>query len=55
MLQHRCSSPKHPLMFRFENPLYLYALAIIPLLALLHYATNALRRRRQRRRSTCRR
>lgn len=33
-------------MFRFENPLYLYALAIIPLLALLHYATNALRRRR---------
>ena len=35
-------------MFRFENPLYLYALAIIPLLALLHYGTNVLRRRRLR-------
>lgn len=35
-------------MFRFENPIYLYALAIIPLLALLHYGTNALRRRRLR-------
>jgi len=33
-------------VFRFENPLYLYALAIIPLLALLHYGTNVLRRRR---------
>ena len=33
-------------MFRFENPLYLYALAIVPLLAVLHYATNVLRRRR---------
>lgn len=33
-------------MFRFENPIYLYALAIIPLLALLHYGTNILRRRR---------
>ena len=35
-------------MFRFENPLYLYALALIPLLALLHYGTNVLRRRRLR-------
>jgi len=35
-------------VFRFENPLYLYALAIIPLLALLHYGTNVLRRRRLR-------
>ncbi|MBO4801581.1 MAG: VWA domain-containing protein [Bacteroidaceae bacterium] len=35
-------------MFRFENPIYLYALAIIPLLALLHYGTNVLRRRRLR-------
>jgi len=33
-------------MFRFENPIYLYALAIIPLLALLHYGTNILRHRR---------
>ena len=33
-------------MFRFENPIYLYFLAIIPLLALLHYGTDALRRRR---------
>lgn len=32
-------------MFRFENPIYLYFLAIIPLLALLHYGTDALRRR----------
>ena len=36
-------------MFRFENPLYLYALAIIPLLALLHYGTDVLRRRRMKR------
>lgn len=35
-------------MFRFENPIYLYFLAIIPLLALLHYGTDALRRRRLR-------
>ena len=35
-------------MFRFENPIYLYALAIIPLLALLHYGTNILRSRRLR-------
>ena len=33
-------------MFRFENPIYLYALAVIPLLALLHYGTNILRSRR---------
>lgn len=33
-------------MFRFENPIYLYALAIIPLLALLHYGTEVLRHRR---------
>lgn len=32
-------------MFRFENPIYLYALALIPLFAVLHYATNMLRRR----------
>ncbi len=35
-------------MFRFENPLYLYFLVIIPLLALLHYGTDLLRRRRLR-------
>ena len=35
-------------MFRFESPIYLYALAIIPLLAFLRYATNVLRRRRLR-------
>ncbi|MDE5787870.1 MAG: VWA domain-containing protein [Bacteroidaceae bacterium] len=33
-------------MFRFENPLYLYALAIIPLLAILYYYSNYRRRRR---------
>ena len=33
-------------MFRFENPLYLYALAIIPLLALLYYYSNFRRRKR---------
>ncbi len=33
-------------MFRFENPLYLYALAIIPLLALLYYYSNYRRRKR---------
>ena len=27
-------------MFRFEEPLYLYLLLLIPLLAGLHYATN---------------
>lgn len=36
-------------MFRFESPIYLYALALIPLLAALHYATLMLRRRRLRR------
>ncbi|MCR4994200.1 MAG: tetratricopeptide repeat protein [Bacteroidales bacterium] len=36
-------------MFRFENPSYLYFLAIIPLLAILHYATDLLRRRRLKR------
>ena len=35
-------------MFRFENPIYLYFLVIIPLLALLHYGTDLLRRRRLR-------
>lgn len=33
-------------MFRFENPVYLYALAIIPLLAILYYYSNYCRRRR---------
>ncbi|MCR5820942.1 MAG: VWA domain-containing protein [Bacteroidaceae bacterium] len=33
-------------MFRFENPIFLYALAIIPLLALLHYVMNLVHRRR---------
>ena len=36
-------------MFRFENAEYLYALALIPLLALLHYLTNVIRHRRLRR------
>ena len=31
-------------MFRFEEPLYLYLLLLIPLLAGLHYATNYYRR-----------
>ncbi|MBP5770720.1 MAG: VWA domain-containing protein, partial [Bacteroidaceae bacterium] len=35
-------------MFRFDSPIYLYALALIPLFALLHYGTNLLRRRRLR-------
>ncbi len=35
-------------MFRFENPSYLYLLAVIILLAVLHYGTDALRRRRLR-------
>ena len=35
-------------MFRFANPLYLYLLAVIPLLALLHYGMDLLRRRRLR-------
>ena len=35
-------------MFRFEHPLYLYALLIIPVLVMMHYGTNALRRRRLR-------
>ena len=35
-------------MFRFENPLYLYFLVLIPLLALLHYGTDLLRHRRLR-------
>ncbi len=33
-------------MFRFANPLYLYFLALIPLLALVHYGTDLLRRHR---------
>lgn len=33
-------------MFRFEQPLYLYLLLLIPLLAALHYATNYYRRKR---------
>ena len=33
-------------MFRFEEPLYLYLLLLIPLLAGLHYATNYYRRNR---------
>ena len=35
-------------MFRFANPLYLYLLAVIPLLALVHYGMDLLRRRRLR-------
>jgi len=35
-------------VFRFENPLYLYFLVLIPLLALLHYGTDLLRHRRLR-------
>ena len=35
-------------MFRFDNPLYLYFLAIIPLMAVLHYGTDILRHRRLR-------
>ena len=35
-------------MFRFAQPVYLYALALIPLLALLHYLTDYRRRRRLR-------
>ena len=33
-------------MFRFEEPLYLYLLLLIPLLAGLHYATNYYRKKR---------
>ena len=33
-------------MFRFEEPLYLYLLLLVPLLAGLHYATNYYRKRR---------
>lgn len=33
-------------MFRFEQPLYLYLLLLIPLLGVLHYATNYYRKRR---------
>ncbi|MCF0197893.1 MAG: VWA domain-containing protein [Bacteroidaceae bacterium] len=33
-------------MFRFENPEYLYALVLVPLLAVLHYWTNYRRSRR---------
>ena len=33
-------------MFRFEEPLYLYLLLLVPLLAGLHYATNYFRKRR---------
>ena len=35
-------------MFRFENPLYLYALAVVPLLAMLYYYSNYRRRQRLR-------
>lgn len=35
-------------MFRFENPLYLYALIVIPLLAVLYYYSNYRRKRRLR-------
>lgn len=35
-------------MFRFENPEYLYLLALIPLLAVLYYFTNYIRRKRLR-------
>ena len=33
-------------MFRFEEPLYLYLLLLVPVLAGLHYATNYFRKRR---------
>ncbi len=33
-------------MFRFENPLYLYALIAVPLLAILYYYSNYRRRKR---------
>jgi len=33
-------------MFRFENPLYLYFLLLVPAIALLHYWTNYKKRRR---------
>lgn len=36
-------------MFRFEEPLYLYMLVLIPLLAGLHYFTNYIRRKRLKR------
>ena len=35
-------------MFRFEEPLYLYALFLVPLLAALHLYTNYIRRKRLR-------
>lgn len=35
-------------MFRFENPFYLYTLALLPVMALLHYLTNYRRARRLR-------
>ena len=35
-------------MFRFEEPLYLYALFLVPLLAVLHLYTNYIRRKRLR-------
>ena len=33
-------------MFRFEDPLYLYLLLLVPALAGLHYATNYFRKKR---------
>ncbi len=36
-------------MFRFENPIYLYALIAVPLLALIYYYYNYCRRKRLRR------
>lgn len=33
-------------MFRFENPLYLYLLLVIPVIILIHYITNYRRKRR---------
>lgn len=35
-------------MFRFEHPIYLYLLLLVPALIALHYTTNYLRRRRMR-------
>ena len=35
-------------MFRFENPLYLYALIVVPLLAILYYYSNYRRKKRLR-------
>lgn len=35
-------------MFRFENPLYLYALLLVPVLAAVHHYSNYMRRKRLR-------